>query len=189
MQVVGNNVFVGFGRRLYRWTTTRREKTKPVELIEDVEFHVVPQQSTFMVSAQKTELKHLTRGGEAPYEFFLVTQLDGITLNDTTGIATIDRDVLLQAAVPTLSKSVAGTSNAAEASLKLQETAINFMEPVVKTFGRKPKGFPVAVPIRFKATDNVGKVAEMQYFVLMEVPIRQLTGVLQDYLEKKRGGR
>ena len=58
---------------------------------------------------------------------------------------------------------------------RLQAAAIQLIEPAIQLIGRKPKGFPIAVPIHFKVIDELGKVTEMQYFVVMEISYRDAT--------------
>jgi S1-C subfamily serine protease len=182
MHVVGDKVFVAIGRRIFRWVVPSTQKADAPRAEEAVEFHVVPEQSTFTLRSQKTELKHTLKGGQAPYEYFLVTRLDGVTLDDVTGVATIDRDKVLEEAVPVLLKYARGASDVGEAAQRLQAAAIELIEPTIKILGRKPKGFPLAIPIHFKAIDDEGKVAEMQYFVIMEASYRQAAAKLKPHL-------
>jgi hypothetical protein len=126
------------------------------------------------------ELKHTVKGGRTPYEFFLLTRLDGVEMNDKTGIVTVTREKLMNEAAVTIQKAAADRSDVGAAVQKLKSQSLDVMKPAMTLAGRKVDGLPIAVPIHFKVIDDDGNVAEMQYFVLLVVPYRSLTEMLRE---------
>lgn len=178
--LVANDVaIVVVGDRIFRWPVAGVKKSEN-KRTEIVECHVQPRQSTFLVEGSTTELKHSVKGGRDPYEFFLLTRLKGVAMDDKTGIITVTREELMEEAVTTIKKAVVGASDVGAAVQKLKSQSLDVMKPAVVLLGRKINGLPMAVPIHFKVIDDDGNVAEMQYFVLLEIPFRSLTEMLRE---------
>ena len=177
--MVAGHAIVIVGDRIFRWPLSDDSLPTVVEKVEAVEFHIEPRQSTFLVEGSTTELKHSAKGGKAPYEFFLLTRLDGVTMDDKTGVTTITTEKLMKEVAATIRKAGVETSDAGAAVQKLKSQALDVMKSTVTLVGRKVSGVPVAVPIHFKAIDEDGNVAEMQYFVLIEISYPALTDMLR----------
>jgi hypothetical protein len=165
--------------RIFRWSLTGIAKPETTE-IDVEEFHVEPRQSDFLIDGPMQELKHTVKGGRTPYEFFLLTRLDGVEMNDKTGIVTVTREKLMNEAAVTIQKAAADRSDVGAAVQKLKSQSLDVMKPAMTLAGRKVDGLPIAVPIHFKVIDDDGNVAEMQYFVLLVVPYRSLTEMLRE---------
>lgn len=165
------------GDRIYRWSPAKSPAT-PSDASEQptapTEFHFTPIQSSFAINGNNETLQHHLSGGAVPYNYFLMTRIEGVSIDDQSGDLRIDRDALLAAARASV-RSIAGRSTtAADVMHQLQANSIGMIADFKRLTNRTPKGFPIAVPIHVKASDNDGKVAEIQYFVLIDFPLAEL---------------
>ena len=101
-----------------------------------------------------------------------MTRLEGIELNDETGEVTVTREDVLSSTAAILN-GVARRAKGGNAAEAIQQRAKEFSDEFQRLTGRKLKGYPFAVPIHIKASDSAGSVAELQYFVLLDVPARE----------------
>lgn len=174
MQVSDGKVWVACGDRVYRWIPPNLGTDGSLGSSDPIKLHFKPSQSTLVSVRQKETLNHELAGGTAPFDYFLMTRLDGISMDEKTGNVTIDRSLLIQS--PQLRQFYASRSptSAADISHQLKSKSIDMMGEFKRLTNRKPQGFPVAVPIHIKASDREGGVAELQYFVLVDFPIADL---------------
>ncbi|MCA9138190.1 MAG: trypsin-like peptidase domain-containing protein [Planctomycetales bacterium] len=177
MRVAGDKVLVGCGTRIYHWSPSSidlgtKQDSDPEEL------HFLPKQSAFTATEPKTLLNHKVSGGRPPYDLHLMTRSSGVEMNDQTGDVTLSRDDLIRAAASVLASSVDGM-NADNLALELTHRSEELGETFERLTGHMLKGFPIAVPIHLKASDRDGTVAEIQYFVLIDIPIDDAVTVIQ----------
>lgn len=177
--MVGDLAHAVIDDQIIQWSMASLRTPESQKTGLTAEFHVEPRQSTFVVDGPTTTLKHSVRGGQGPFEFFMPTRLPGIELNETTGDVTITRNELMVEVATLIKQQVAETTDVGAAIQKLKSATANVMQPAIKILGRKLDGVPIAVPIYFKVVDESGNVAEMQYFVLLEVSYRSLTDMLR----------
>jgi hypothetical protein len=171
-----NSIFVASGSRVYRWSIPQQGAGGAADADEGdetEELYFVPRQSTFTIAARKTDLKHVVQGGKPPYDHFLVTRADGIELNDKTGSVVVDRDKMLESAMSVYSR-YRQKLDPAQLKTMLQDRAKRTADAYRKHTGKKARGQVFAIPIHVKAVDQEGTVAQMQYFVLMDVPLKEI---------------
>lgn len=178
--MVGDLAHAVIDDQIIQWSMSRLSTPDTQAKGSIAEFHVEPCQSTFAVEGTTTTLKHSVKGGQGPFEFLLPSTVAGIELDETTGDVTIFREKLMVEAATLIKQQVAGTGDVGAAIQKLKSATIDVMQPSIKVLGRKPDGVPIAVPIHFKVVDQSGNVAEMQYFILLEVPYRSVTEMLRE---------
>ncbi|MEL6104635.1 MAG: hypothetical protein AAFU85_01305 [Planctomycetota bacterium] len=184
MKAVGDTTYISIADRIYRWQAEppKAEATDPIKA--PVKFHVEPVQSTFLLADESTKLTHKLIGGEGPYEYYWLSRLEGASMNDQTGEVTLDRAKIVEECEKLLLPSLA-RYDSDRATTQLRELAIGLMEGSTKILGRRPKGLVSAIPIHFKAIDDLGKVAEMQYFVLIELDYKQLSRKLTEMIGER----
>lgn len=180
MQISDGNVMIACGNRIYRWTPSRVPGRQAAAERAEVKvgLHFKPKQSSLAFSSSSETLAHELGGGESPFDYFLMTRLEGVTIDDQSGEVKIERDALLLSAAQTLRSIVNGASDPSEISHRLKSSSIEMIAEFKEFTNRKPRGFPMAVPIHLKASDNDGNVAEIQYFVLVDLPIADLANQL-----------
>lgn len=183
MHVAGGSAFVSCGSRIYRWNPSSLELDTTDEAStgtdpSPVELHFVPTQSGFLVSNPSTSLSHSVAGGSPPYNLFLMTRSRGVTMNDETGEVTLSRDGLLEAAAEVLT-SVMKRGTTQDVALELKNRSLEWGEAFKRFTGHKLNGFPIAVPIHLKVSDRDSRVAELQYFVFLDIPLYDAVATLQ----------
>ena len=183
MHIAGNNVMIGCGSRLYRWTpsTLSREQDNE-ESASDAgrspeKLYFVPNQSAFVTDGKTTLLRHQLAGGSPPYDLFLMASFSGVELNQQSGDVTLSRDALLQAATPLLKSVTQGTKHN-DLLEEFQNRSSELAEEFERLTGSRLKGFPVAVPIHLKASDRQGNVAEIQYFVCLDILLDEVAAAI-----------
>lgn len=181
MQILDDSVLVAYRNKLYRWKLREEEAAKEGEEEEaNEELYVEPQQSAFVVKGTKASLKHTIHGGKAPFEFVTVRPVAGVSIDESTGNVTLDSDAIAEAA----KRIMVGRTKVAPQEIndefaKIQNSAAIHAETIAKKLKIKVQGYPVAVPIHFKVVDSDGHVAEMQYFVIVEISVKQIRKLLQ----------
>lgn len=170
----GEHVVCAWGERLYRIALPAAEETSADEESTEIlseEFHIQPEQSAFVISSTETSvLKHKVSGGGAPFEFFALSEREGITMDSATGDLKVDGAVLAKAAQEAVISSILDRSQPGGESAELRNHIIKCIDPFRNLTKRRPTGIPVAVPIWLKVLEDGGEVSEMQYYVLLEVP-------------------
>ena len=183
MHVSGANVLVGCGDRIYRLSASSLRDEAASEPIESEgrlseELHFAPRQSDFMLADKTLSLSHEVLGGSPPYDVFLMTRCQGVQWNDETGEVTLSREALLPAAATVLTALVDGLDSSS-VSTKLRDRAAELSDSFEQLTGRTLNGFPIAVPIHLKASDSEGTIVEIQYFVLVDIPLDEAVAVTQ----------
>jgi hypothetical protein len=129
------------------------------------EFHFVAEQTAKTLDKkQPTVLKHRLVGGKAPYEFSLLAEVEGLSLDAKSGDARLDAAKLSSLAMQSLWSYTRGVD---DKDLKAYGAACApFFEAAT---GRKASGLPFAAPIVIAATDAEGRRAMISYQVLFEI--------------------
>lgn len=179
LRIADGKVYVGYGDRIYEWSA-ESYKQEAVTSPEVVDFHFVPRQAIFALDSGRANWKHPVKGGSQPVEFFWLTRLEGVTLDDKTGVVTADGSVLLKQAEQALTSQFIKTTDELQALEQVRTYDAKVTERVRTLLGREPKGVPMAVPIHLKAIDGEGVVAELQYFVLLEVDFEKVRNSLRE---------
>jgi hypothetical protein len=182
MQVLNDDVFVAFGKRIFRWRIKSPPDKSNDKNTESGEFYIVPHQSQFVLKNGRNSLKHIIRGGKQPYDFSLLSPFDGLTFDEKTGTLNVDQNALMQAALPVLTRYTSGANDLTAVGLRLQAAAAGPTEFINTRLRLKVNGFPVAIPIHFKVIDELGQVAELQYFVIMDIPFQEARKMVKQSL-------
>lgn len=179
MQITENEVFISQGNKLYRLKIELPKRgTEPEdEVAEPLYFE--PQQTSFVVKGTKATLKHIARGGKTPYEFASIQFPEGAKLDESTGQVTLDIDAIAEATRREILKPILGDAiDVDERIEKVLSSARKAAEIIPTKYKGKILGYPVAVPIHLRVVDADGHFAEMQYFVIVDISVRQLRKVL-----------
>jgi len=134
---------------------------------------IVPIQPIMVASPQGvTKLAYQFRGGQAPYESSLQTDLEAATIDPKTGEISLDGPQLISTAIANLNKSFVtwfGQGVAIE-----EEPLFAALNQQAKAFealvGRPPQGLPLLVPISLRVLDAEGQFARLDHAIFVEVP-------------------
>lgn len=167
LAATAKEAFVAIGRELYRWDFPQQQV---VVEAPSTGLSWMPVSTTRSISENgKTELKHDVTGGKPPYSFGLMGKLAGLTIDDKTGIVTVDNSVLHTAAENVVIETVLNSTKIETNSARLRNLASQVLDPATEVLGRRPMGFPVAIPIRIMVTDDNLQNLSINYFVIAEV--------------------
>jgi hypothetical protein len=143
-------------------------------------------QTAFALTGQgKTTLKHSASGGKAPLQFNLVSAVDGVSIDEKTGDVTLDEAKVLAEATKYAEQVLAQRRTEDTLQNEFRRYAVSLIPVASEVLGRKPTGFPVAIPVRVEVTDHELITDQVQYFVLAEIPSGALTAALQVQDEKR----
>lgn len=178
-KISDGDVFVSCGNRLYRCKVDIPKLAPGAkEKISD-ELYFEPQQSSFIVKGTKATLKHVVHGGQAPFEFAILRSPEWATLDEANGQVTLDLDKIAETTQrEILNPIVSSTPNIDDKMEKLKPISKEIGEAITSRFKTKTQGYPVAVPIHLKVVDEPGRVAEIQYFVIVDLSVRQVRKAL-----------
>lgn len=169
LQVAKSEALVAFGTELYRWHVDLPMETAAAQ---DHKPRLIPSQSTMVLSGEGTTvLEHAVEGGDKPVKFELLTSYDGaLSIDAATGRVTVDEKRLLVEATKALEAEVMRRTSRTSMTESLRSMAPRMVEAAVPILGRRPKGAPVAVPVRVAVDDGLLAGSAIQYYVLAEVP-------------------
>jgi hypothetical protein len=160
--------FVVYGASLYRWPLPG---AKAAATASAPRVALVPRQTALALAGTgKTTLKHQAEGGKAPLKFTVFTPYDGITINENTGDVTIDEAAMLTEAQRSLEQTFTRSARGEPYADALRTQGAAMVARASEILGRKPKGIPVAIPIRVDVSDADLAGDKLQYYVLAEVP-------------------
>lgn len=180
MQILNDFILVSVGNKIYRWKIPSSAKKNDRAVPSSNEFYIEPQQSAFVVKGTKQSLKHVVHGGEKPYAFAMISPANGVSVNASTGVVSMDLDTIAEAAKGLMSIKPIDERQDTDTELnRILSSAHEHYETVSFRVSEKLQGFPVAVPIHFKVADAAGNVAEIQYFVVVDISTRQIRKLLQ----------
>jgi hypothetical protein len=183
LTVAGENVFVVLESKLYRWNLG----TDPVGGANTNPLKFVPAQSAFSLTGTgKTLLKHEVTGGKAPVTFALLTPYEeAITIDEKSGLVTIDEAAILKHTATAIETQLKKSNRGEPYQETLRAMAVPMIESATKLLGRRPKGAPVAVPIRVDATDkNLGSQT-LSYYLIAELPSKDLSVKVKELDEQR----
>lgn len=132
--------------------------------------HFVPVQSSLSVAPEgATTLTYTLQGGAPPYRLELVDEHPAFRLDPKGATLAIDgpklADAILKGLSPEISERARGMSKE-DFNAMLKEPAVRF-EALV---GRAPRGVPVLMPIRLKATDEEAQTTFLDHAIFVELP-------------------
>jgi hypothetical protein len=143
-------------------------------------------QTAFALTGQgKTTLKHSATGGKAPLQFNLISAVDGVSIDEKTGDVTLDEAKVLAEATKYAEQVLSQRRTEDTLQNEFRRYAVSLIPAASEILGRKPTGFPVAIPVRVEVTDNELITDQVQYFVLAEIPSGPLTAALKAQDEKR----
>jgi hypothetical protein len=143
-------------------------------------------QTAFALTGQgKTTLKHSASGGKAPLQFNLISAVDGVSIDEKSGDVTLDEAKVLAEATKYAEQVLSQRRTEDTLQNEFRRYAVSLIPVASEVLGRKPTGFPVAIPVRVEVTDNELITDQVQYFVLAEIPSGALTAALLVQDEKR----
>jgi hypothetical protein len=158
-------------------------------------FRFIPSQTKFAVERTgTTEFQSETEGGTAPLTFNLPAPMDGMSVDESTGVVTINGERLTEALsnhnslLEWLSPYIVRKTqdDYFESLERSIDDGIAKLTPVFEDLvGRKPSGFPVAVPVQLMAADSEGQAGSLTYHVLVEVPRESFTGRIRSMRQQQ----
>lgn len=171
----GNYDVVALGRRIFEVDLEDEELP-----FTERRFYVEPRQSAFVISGDVVEMSHSVIGGREPYEFFLFSEIEGVAIDESSGVLKLPHEILKREAATAI-KSRFRTRETIEQELPgLQSDSFDFVQPLFAASDQKPTGIPVAAPVHIKVVDARGDIAEFQYFVLVELSTADVLNLFQD---------
>jgi hypothetical protein len=180
LSVAGDYVFVIVDRRVYRSSIPKAEGSTKLSL--------TPKQSALHLSGQgTTTLSHEAKGGKGPYQFVVHSSLDGVSIDEKTGTVTLAEAALMEAAQKSVEQDlIRGTEPQMSYVDTYRNRAPSLIARGTEILGRKPTGYPVAIPIRVEVTDDEQASAVLQYFVIAELPSAPLIDRLKVLYEENK---
>ena len=176
---VNNRWYVACNRQIFRLTTPGEQAGDKVDNEEPVKFHFVPRQSEFTIGSRPAKLTHQVRGGEQPIEYNLIPPQTGIDVDAATGEVMIDGTLMVAEAIKKL-KSQPRREGDRTAYMNRMRTYADEQRTMLRSqMGIRVRGMPFALPIHLKAIDGSGKIAQIQYFVLVDVPMNAIESALE----------
>lgn len=164
LSVSGGYAFVLFESKVYRIALPKVETASKLA--------ITPGQSALFLSGKgTTTLTHEATGGKGPYQFAVLSSLDGVSIDEKTGTVTLTEEPLMEAAKKSAEDDVVRHSDQQTDYVdSYRSRAPSLIARGTDILGRKPTGYPVAIPIRVEVTDAEQASAALQYFVIAEVP-------------------
>ncbi len=158
-----DTVFVSIGRRIYSW---RMEAPPELQTIESEVFHIVPRQSSLVINEEHATLKHTLKGGKAPFDWILDGSMTGISMDALSGDLAVNCNEIAKEVNRLKRKNVQPSDAAMD---DLQKSSEPVLAAINRILPEKVFGYPIAVPVHFKVVDAEGFIAEMQYFVIVDL--------------------
>lgn len=176
MQLVDKYVYISCRARLYRLNNKQvlAESLAGSGQSHQNEFYFAPKQSLNVISKPRVALSHQAFGGVGHHEFFLISRLDGIEVNEKNGRVQIDRSKLLARLEPNIQSVARDRKINFSSPASFEQSTIRYRSDFFNCTDRKLQGFPLAVPIHLKAVDQEGHIAELAYLVLLELSLAEM---------------
>ena len=186
LQVADRDALVVHGSQLYRWRV-QGENAEAGSGAED-KITLARRQSAFALTGTgKTTLKHAATGGERPLKFALLTPYeDAVSIDTATGTVTIDEKLIMAEAAKTLENDIRRSNRGESYVDTLRTKAVPMIQAATTVLGRKPKGAPVAIPVRIDVSDKNLASDSIQYFLVAEVPSSSLMAKLKALDEERK---
>jgi hypothetical protein len=176
---VGDRWYVACNREIFRLSTPKEQPNVEAGNDEPEKFHFVPRQSVFTIGARPARLTHQVRAGEAPIEFNLIPPQPGIEVDAATGEVKVDGAQMVAEAIKKLQNQPRRDNDNAELLNRTRAYADEQRTILRNQMGLRLRGMPFALPIHLKAIDGSGQIAQIQYFVLVDVPLSAIEKVFE----------
>lgn len=165
LQVNSRQVGAVFERVLFLWPIPARKNADVLPL------ELRPQQSFLqMTSDGPTELKHELNGGRAPVSFSLLKTTEALSIDEATGIVTINKARAMADAMDTLQGHIRDKNRGESFLHTLREYAAAVPATSTSLLGLTPVDLPVAMPVLVTVNDADLNSATLQYSVIINVP-------------------
>lgn len=189
LTTAAHTAYVAYDSRLYRWAIPRGGMLSAASAAPTPPIEFVPRQSALSASGTgKTTLTHEVRNGTKPYRFSLPRPRPGITLDETTGVITLDENVLAHAALVDFKRDLGqGHFETMKQNFEQQDEAAR--QFAADFLGVKLAGHPFAIPIRIEVHDARGQTSRLNYFVLATLPPAVLEAMYKVYPEEQQARR
>jgi hypothetical protein len=159
-----NTAWVAFDKRLYTCSVNppagEDAVVRPLRLVRR-------QSQLSLDKGETTKLSHEVAAGKKPLEFALRSPMEGMSIDETSGIVTIDNQGIRRMAVDFLFRS-------GMLELSTQQTnmdgELSTTKLAAELLGEKPHGRFVSLPVTVTATDADLDSDTLQYLVLVDVP-------------------
>ncbi|MCA9138622.1 MAG: hypothetical protein KDB00_17745 [Planctomycetales bacterium] len=174
LQTASKTVYIASGQRLYRWNQPESLDMPFVDIELDSKPYFVPRQSEFVLRGRSPKLEHQVVGGKAPYEFTLFTDVGGMDLDPTTGAISINSKELSERLAQSRASIFSLYKDGGTFEVQLEKAADQRKDEFEQMTGQKAKGFPTAIPIKIKAVDQNGDIAQLDYYVMFDLPLGEI---------------
>lgn len=183
-----NEAFVSHNARLYRWQVPKAAPEQPTADNVARPIEMVPQQSAFQLGGTaQTVLKHEARHGQKPYRFTLTQARAGMTIDEKTGVVTLDDKKLLADAVAKIESDYRGEDHFRQhGNDDLQQAAEQRNVYATQILGIKPKGFSWVIPVEVTVQDAQNQESALRYYVMADVPLEPLLEKFKKIDEAKK---
>jgi hypothetical protein len=193
LRVTRGCAYVINGIDLYRWElphpnaeNTAENTAENVPMVAVSNLIWKPKQSALTVAASgMTSLTHELLGARPPVTFSTITSFDSIQIDPVTSVVTIDNAAIMAEAKQAVEGLVKQQNRGESYTQTLRSLAQSVSEHTTNILGRKPTGFPVAIPIHITASDSELASSELRYFVIAEVSGAELFAKMTE-LDRER---
>lgn len=169
-----NTAFVMYDRSVFAWSLPQ-----PKAQEESAQLEWIPTQSVIALhSTGTTRLENRLKGGKKPIDYSVPRSVPGMTVNAKTGVISLDNRAVSEAMLKQVVSTMKSESRGQQLVGLVQSRETQIMRSATQILGRKPKGFPLALPIEITATDADLASKTVQYYVIAEVPMKNLLTVL-----------
>ncbi|GAB5401873.1 MAG: hypothetical protein Aurels2KO_01040 [Aureliella sp.] len=178
MQVNQQAAFILHEAKLYRWGFP-----KPNEgtiLPTHMPNWSYDQSAVSISAAGKTELTHELKGGKPPITYSTTMSPSHATLDEKSGTITLNNDALAEDGLDAIVASINRENRGESYTQTLRTKAESITPQAMELLGRRPTGFPVAVPIHISASDANLASRTLNYFAIVEVPAAKLMSKMRE---------
>jgi len=168
----GRDIIILMGNRLFQYTVSDDVLSKCAKPFAIETLAEVPT----LDPAKTMQIMHKVEGGTAPFQFDLSISAEGVSIDQKTGVVTLDGPVLYKAAEEMLLNVVRqipadGTRGpgAVDAKTAASRLGVIFRGTCKEITGIDVKGIPVLIPMGVTALDKEQHLASLDYCVLVDV--------------------
>lgn len=159
---------------------TKQAQQNPSVDQDTEEFYFEPKQSQLVVNTGKVSLKHELIGGKAPFEYSTIIDFPGMRINKQSGVVTLDLDTIVnEHEAELLQPATTGRTFQLKNSDEIIRDWSKHREKLNDKLNLKLRGVPLAIPIYIRATDDTGITAQLFYYVIADVNVRQIKKLLE----------
>lgn len=177
----GKGVLVSVQNKIFHYVPKTLD---PAEYPNPIRFE--QEQSVLVLDPKAaTSLKHKLIGARKPVQYAAIQSRKELKLDASTGEIAVDGPGLVTAAVECLTSEPFAISSLAQMipdrvdrsdkPIKILQDYLAASTPMFQRIAeRKPTGIPFIVPVGLRAADADERIAELKYFLLVEVPLDEL---------------